>query len=111
MREFSRCGFRATPRRGRSELYNLETVRRGERIERNVPLIGRNRLAQPLQRPADADQPCAALPQSGKRAVVMTLAAPEARTAAIDRDQRHQDEVRLDHRCAAPWLHHPERTG
>ena len=38
-----------------------------------------------------------------ERAVVMALAAAEAGAGAVDRDQRDQDQVGLDHRMALGW--------
>ena len=41
----------------------------------------------------------------------MALAAAEPSAAVVDRDQRDQDEIGLDHRVALGRLHDPERTG
>src|SRR4051794_13888279 len=90
-RNFSFVAFRSHPEQ-------LDTVGRCERVERYVPFVGWDRFRQPLQRPADADQPRAAFLESRQRAVVMTLAPAESGAGAVNRDQGHEDEVGLDYR-------------
>ena len=53
-------------------------------------------LGQALHRPADADQASAALSQAQQGTVVMALAAAKASAGAVDGDQRHEHQVRLD---------------
>ncbi len=48
--------------------------------------------------------------QMPERAVVMAFAAAEAGALRIDRDQRHEDQVGLDHRRAPLRLHDSERA-
>src|SRR6185312_16669287 len=61
----------------------LETVRRREAVERDVPIIRRNRFHQALHGPADTDQPRMAFLQADERSVVMALAPAETRPAAV----------------------------
>src|SRR4029079_18565881 len=89
----------------------VDAIRRGEGVERNVPVFGRNEVAEALERPAEADEASLVLLQADESAVVMALAAAEAGAAPVDRDQRHQDEIGLDHRMALLGLHHSERAG
>ena len=82
----------------------FNTVRRSEAVERHVPLVPRDRVGEALDGPADADQPRPVLLQSNERAVVMALAAAEARAAAVDGDQRDEDQVGIDRRMALGGL-------
>src|SRR4051812_24200084 len=87
----------------------FESFRGCERVKRDIPIVAGYRFDQPLQPPANADQSRAAFLQASERPVVMPLAAAQPRAFAIHRDQRHEDEVGLNHRRAALGLHDPER--
>src|SRR5207248_10585918 len=57
------------------------------------------------------DQARAALLEPDQRAVIMPLAAAEARPAMVDGNQGDQHEVGLDQRMTLRRLHHAERAG
>ena len=83
----------------------------GEGLKRHIPRVGRNLAGQALKRPADANQPRAIFLQTAERTVVMALAASEARAEGVNREQRNQDQVRLNDRRAQLRLHHAEGSG
>ena len=74
----------------------------------DIPRIGRDRIFQSLKGPSDADQPGSGSLQPADNAVVMTLPASQSGTVGVDRDQRHEDQVRLDRRRRRLGLHDPE---
>src|SRR5690349_495574 len=94
-----------------SALEQLQTVGRRKAVKRDVPSIRRNRFAEPLDRPTHSDESRTILLQADQRPIIMTLAATEPSSLAVDRDERDEKEIGLHDRMAPRRLHDSEWSG
>src|SRR5688572_29080369 len=66
-----------------------------DRVERDVPGIGRDRIVEDLRLPAEADgeKRIAPLAHARERTIIMSLAMADAGAPPVRRDQRDEDDV------------------